>query len=88
MNPEMVAFAGRYGFAWKAHRVGQPNRKAGKERNFLTLETNFLPARSFTDLDDLNGQAKQISRSLFVTTMERALKYRKDRRTTHHRADA
>ncbi len=56
-HPEMIAFAGRYGFAWKAHRIRQSNRKAGKERNFLTLETNFFPGRSFTDLEDLNRQA-------------------------------
>jgi len=56
-HPEMIAFAGRYGFAWKAHRIMHSNRKAGKERNFLTLETNFFPGRSFTDLEDLNRQA-------------------------------
>ena len=56
-HPEMLAFARRYGFAWKAHRIRQSNRKAGKERNFLTLETNFFPGRSFTDLEDLNRQA-------------------------------
>jgi len=57
MNPEMIAFAQRYGFSWKAHRIRQSNRKAGKERNFLTLQTNFFPARSFRDLTDLNRQA-------------------------------
>jgi len=56
-NPEMIAFAQRYGFVWKAHRIRHPNRKAGKERNFLTLETNFFPGRSFADIDDLNRQA-------------------------------
>lgn len=56
-HPEMLAFARRYGFLWKAHRIRQSNRKAGKERNFLTLETNFFPGRSFTDLEDLNQQA-------------------------------
>ena len=56
-NPEMLAFAKKYGFQWKAHRIRQSNRKAGKERNFLTLETNFFPARSFSDIDDLNQQA-------------------------------
>jgi len=56
-HPEMIAFAQRYGFAWKAHRIRHSNRKAGKERNFLTLETNFFPGRSFTDLEDLNRQA-------------------------------
>ena len=57
MHPEMIAFAQRYGFSWKAHRIRQSNRKAGKERNFLTLQTNFFPARSFRDLEDLNRQA-------------------------------
>jgi transposase len=56
-HPEMIAFAGRYGFAWKAHRIRQSNRKAGKERNFLTLETNFFPGRRFADVEDLNRQA-------------------------------
>jgi len=56
-HPEMLAFARKYGFHWKAHRIRQSNRKAGKERNFLTLETNFFPGRSFTDLEDLNKQA-------------------------------
>jgi len=56
-HPEMLAFARKYGFQWKAHRIRQSNRKAGKERNFLTLETNFFPGRSFADLEDLNRQA-------------------------------
>ena len=56
-NPEMLASAAAYGFKWKAHRIKQSNRKAGKERNFFTLETNFFPARRFADLDDLNRQA-------------------------------
>jgi len=56
MHPEMLAFAQSYGFVWKAHRIGQSNRKAGKERNFLTLQTNFFPARNFSDLEDLNRQ--------------------------------
>lgn len=57
-HPEMIAFANKYGFTWKAHRIKLSNRKAGKERNFLTLETNFFPGRSFKSLDDLNAQAK------------------------------
>jgi transposase len=55
-HPEMLAFARKYGFQWKAHRIRQSNRKAGKERNFLTLETNFFPGRSFADIEDLNRQ--------------------------------
>jgi hypothetical protein len=53
----MLEFAKRYGFKWKAHRIGHANRKAGKERNFYTVETNFLPGREFSSLKDLNEQA-------------------------------
>ena len=56
-HPEMIAFAKQYGFRWKAHRIGHANRKAGKERNFFTLTTNFFPGRTFKSLDDLNEQA-------------------------------
>jgi len=57
-HQEMIAFAIKYGFVWKAHRIKQSNRKAGKERNFLTMETNFFPGRSFRSMADLNVQAK------------------------------
>jgi transposase len=57
MNPEMTSFADNYGFTWKAHALGHANRKAGIERNFYTLETNFLPGRTFTSIEDLNRQA-------------------------------
>ena len=56
-HPEMKAFACNYGFEWKAHRIKHPNRKAGTERNFFTLETNFFPDRDFKSLEDLNEQA-------------------------------
>lgn len=54
---EMVRFAQNYGFSWYAHAIGHSNRKAGKERNFRTVETSFLPGRTFASLDDLNAQA-------------------------------
>ena len=57
MNPEMTAFADNYGFTWKAHALGHANRKAGTERNFHTIETNFFPGRTFAALEDLNKQA-------------------------------
>jgi hypothetical protein len=57
--PEMVHFARAYGFEWKAHEIGHHNRKAGKERNFWTVETNFFPGRTFGSLEDLNEQAFQ-----------------------------
>jgi transposase len=56
-NPEMVAFANNYGFSWKAHAINHPDRKAGTERNFWTVETNFLPGRKFESMQDLNSQA-------------------------------
>jgi transposase len=54
--PEMVAFANDYGFHWMAHAIGHANRKAGCERSFWTLETNFFPGRTFSSLEDLNEQ--------------------------------
>jgi hypothetical protein len=55
--PEMAAFAERYGFQFLCHALRHPNRKAGEERSFWTVETNFLPGRSFESLEDLNQQA-------------------------------
>jgi len=55
--PEMAAFARTLGFEFRAHRVGDPDRKGRIERNFFFVETNFLPGRVFTDFDDLNRQA-------------------------------
>lgn len=54
---EMVIFAHKYGFQWYAHAIGHANRKAGTERNFHTVETNFIPGRTFISLPDLNRQA-------------------------------
>lgn len=59
MNPEAASFADNYGFTWKAHELKHANRKAGKERNFYTIETNFFPGRRFASLEDLNAQAIQ-----------------------------
>ncbi|UCG12706.1 MAG: helix-turn-helix domain-containing protein, partial [Deltaproteobacteria bacterium] len=39
------------------HEKGHANRKAGEERSFRTVETNFFPGRSFQSLEDLNQQA-------------------------------
>jgi DNA replication protein DnaC/transposase len=57
--PEMVAFAARYGFTFLCHALRHPNRKAGEERSFWIVETNFLPGRSFQSLEDLNQQARE-----------------------------
>ena len=57
--PEMASFAERYGFTFLCHAIGHANRKAGEERSFWTVQTNFLPGRSFQSLEDLNQQALQ-----------------------------
>ena len=57
--PEMAAFAQRYGFAFVCHALRHANRKAGEERSFWTVETNFLPGRRFENLEDLNRQAHE-----------------------------
>jgi transposase len=55
--PEMAAFARTLGFRFRAHRVGNPDRKGRIERPFAYVENNFLVGRSFADIDDLNRQA-------------------------------
>jgi transposase len=55
-HTEMVDFAKQYGFKWQAHEIGHSDRKAGQERCFRTVETNFLPGRSFVSEEDLNEQ--------------------------------
>jgi hypothetical protein len=57
--PEMEAFAKQYGFQFVCHEKNHPNRKAGEERSFWTVETNFLPGRRFESLEDMNQQAFQ-----------------------------
>jgi hypothetical protein len=56
--PEMEQFAKQYGFCFLCHALQHPNRKAGEERSFWTVETNFLRGRTFAHLADLNEQAR------------------------------
>jgi hypothetical protein len=55
--PEMQAFSKHYGFQFVCHAINHPNRKAGNERSFWSVETNFLRGRTFEGLEDLNSQA-------------------------------
>jgi transposase len=57
IHPEMEAFAKQYGFEFHCHELGHSNRKAGEERSFWTVETNFFPGRTYQNLEDLNRQA-------------------------------
>lgn len=59
--PEMAQFAKQYGFEFQCHEKGHSNRKAGNERSFWTVETNFFPGRKFENMTDLNRQAFQWS---------------------------
>src|SRR6516165_5636576 len=54
--PEMAAFARTLGFRFRAHEVGHADRKGRIERPFFYVETNFLPARTFSSFEDLNRQ--------------------------------
>lgn len=57
MTPEMINFAMQYGFTFICHELGHANRKAGNEKSFYTMETNFFPGRTFENLEDMNRQA-------------------------------
>jgi len=57
--PEMVAFAERFGFEFRAHALGHANRSARVERPFDHIENNFLAGREFRDWADLNQQARE-----------------------------
>ncbi len=55
--PEMKQFSESYGFKFICHEKGHANRKAGNERSFYTVETNFFPGRTFESMEDLNRKA-------------------------------
>ncbi len=59
ITPEMKAFSAGYGFEFICHEINHANRKAGNERSFYTVETNFFPGRQFNSMEDLNQQAKE-----------------------------
>jgi transposase len=71
--PEMQAFARTLGFTFKAHRVGDPDRKGRIERSFAWVETNFLAGRTFRDFADHNAQALQWCREVANVKPKRAL---------------
>lgn len=64
--PEMERFARQYGFEFICHKIGHHNRKAGNERSFYTVETNFFPGRKFASLTDLNKQAFDWATRIFA----------------------
>ena len=62
---DMSAIAKQYDFKWKAHFVAHSDRKAGVEKNFHFIETNFFPGRAFFSLEDLNKKAKEWCEDVF-----------------------
>ena len=56
--PEMVAFAERYAFEFKAHEIGDANRSARVEGPFDYIEKNFLAGREFRDFKHANEEAR------------------------------
>ncbi len=56
--PEMAAFSERFGFEFVAHERGDANRSAHVECRFWHVEGNFYAGRTFSDLNDLNQQAR------------------------------
>ena len=58
ISPEVAAFGRIYGFEFRAHRIGDPDRKARVERPFAYAQGNFLAGRSFESFEDLNRQAR------------------------------
>jgi Mu transposase-like protein len=71
--PEMAAFARALGFAFRPHRLGNPDRKGRIERPFAWVENNFLPGRTFSDFEDLNRQALQWCTQIANQKPKRAL---------------
>jgi transposase len=65
--PEMAAFAERFRFTFRAHEKGDANRSARVERPFHYIENNFLAGRTFTDLADLNAQARTFCEKVNAT---------------------
>lgn len=65
--PEMIRFAEQFGFKWMAHERGHSDRKAGNERSFFTVESNFFPGRKFESFEDLNKQAFKWATQIFAS---------------------
>jgi transposase len=55
-NPRILQLAGHYHFAPTPVAVARGNEKGRVERRIRDLRASFFAARTFRDLDDLNGQ--------------------------------
>ena len=57
-NPRLLSFSAHYRYEPRPVAVARGNEKARVERAIGYIRTSFFAARRFTDLDDLNRQAK------------------------------
>jgi transposase len=58
LNPEFLAFAKHYRFEPRPVAVARGNQKGRVERHIDFIRTSFFAARKFTDVADLNAQAR------------------------------
>jgi hypothetical protein len=58
-NPEFLAFAKHYRFEPRPVAVARGNQKGRVERQIDFVRKSFFAAREFTDVDDLNAQARE-----------------------------
>jgi transposase len=63
-NPRFLAFAREYGFIPRACHVAAAWEKGKVERAIGYVRQNFWPLRSFTDLADVNSQARRWMREV------------------------
>ena len=57
-NPELLAFASHYRYEPRPVAVARGNEKGRVERKIRFIRDSFFAARDFTDVDDLNAQAR------------------------------
>lgn len=57
-NPVLLEFAGHYRYEPRPVAVARGNEKGRVERAIRYVRDNFFAARTYTDLDDLNAQAR------------------------------
>ncbi len=67
-NPRFLAFARECGFIPRACHVRAPWEKGKVERAIGYVRQNFWPLRSFTDLADVNAQARQWLKEVAIIT--------------------
>jgi transposase len=58
-NPVLLEFAGHYRYEPRPVAVARGNEKGRVERAIRYVRDNFFAARRYTDLDDLNAQARE-----------------------------